>query len=61
MKSWWRPEGPRVFYNKIEGYLEIEDLNPEVKLRWKVSRKDAFQIGWQLIWGALSAPGKWNE
>jgi hypothetical protein len=45
------PTGPLLEYK--EGFLKIEDLNPELKTRWRLSRFEMFKIGFRFIRGAM--------
>lgn len=49
------PTGPmmRVDSNHV---LHIEDLNPEIKTRWRMSRWELVSIGWGLIMSAVFRP-----
>jgi hypothetical protein len=33
----------------LGGFLEIADLNPEVKAHWRMSRMDMLKLGWRCI------------
>jgi hypothetical protein len=35
------------------GTLLIEDLNPEIRTRWQMSRGEMFKLGWRCIIAAL--------
>jgi len=39
----WAPEGPLIKYD--DGILYIEDLNPEIKLKWVVSSDELRRMG----------------
>jgi hypothetical protein len=43
--------GPLIIYS--DGNLVIEDLNPEVKIKWAMSRKEMLKVGWRFILSAL--------
>jgi hypothetical protein len=43
----WRPTGPLMKY--ADGMLHIEDLNPAMKTRWRMSRWELFCLGWQCL------------
>lgn len=45
------PEGPLIYYTG--GTFGVEDLNPEAKLRWRVSRLEMFRLGWRCITASL--------
>ena len=39
---------------KFEGeFLYIEDLNPEIKTQWRMSRWEMFKLGWRCILCAI--------
>jgi hypothetical protein len=44
--------GPLVRYG--DGLLLIEDLNPEVKTQWRMSRADMLRFAWRCVRAALS-------
>ncbi len=46
----WMPEGPLMRYG--DGTLEIEDLNPEVKLHWRFSRWELLSLAIKCFWAA---------
>jgi len=35
------------------GFLHVEDLNPEVMTKWRMSRKEMLLLGWNCIRAAL--------
>jgi hypothetical protein len=41
------PSGPLLKY--ADGVLSIEDLNPETKTRWRISRWEMFCLGWRCL------------
>ena len=43
----WHPAGPLVKYG--DGTLYIEDLNPQIKTQWRMSRAEMFRLGWGCI------------
>lgn len=45
MNLMWRPWGPKMSYR--DGVLTIEDLNPEAKLTWRMSRGDMLRLAWR--------------
>ena len=47
MTLFWHPTGPLMKY--ADGVLYIEDLNPEMKTRWRMSRMEMFRLGWRCI------------
>lgn len=44
---WWCPEGPLLKYEPAT--FVIEDLNPDVKITWRMSRFELFKIGLRCI------------
>jgi len=48
---YWHPAGLMIIY--INSYIEIEDLNPEIKTKFMMSRKELFCLGWRCIKAAL--------
>jgi hypothetical protein len=55
MTLFWHQTGPLLKY--VEGTLFIEDLNPEIKTRWRMSRIEMLRLGWRCIYAALGAKG----
>lgn len=53
MTLYWHSTGPLVQY--ADGYLRVEDLNPELKTRWRMSRLEMLALGWRCILAALSS------
>jgi hypothetical protein len=51
MILFWDPSGPLMKYDG--GALLIEDLNPEIKTQWRMSRSEMFKLGWRCIVAAL--------
>lgn len=46
----WAGEGPKLTYQN--GFLDINDLNPEKHMRWRLSRWEMLRIGLGFIWAA---------
>lgn len=51
MTLFWHQTGPLMKYD--DGFLKIEDLNPEVKTRWRMSRTEMLGLGWRCIVAAV--------
>lgn len=47
----WAPEGPLMKYS--DGFLQIEDLNPELKTKWRLTRAELLHIGWRFLRAAM--------
>ena len=47
MTLFFDPAGPMIVYEKY--ILFIEDLNPEHRIRWRLSRFEALKIGLRFI------------
>jgi hypothetical protein len=45
--------GPLMMYG--DGTLSIEDLNPEMKTRWRMRRGEMLLLGLRCIWAAIRA------
>jgi hypothetical protein len=45
MTLFWHPTGPLMKYEN--GFLLIEDLNPELKTKWRMSRSEMFRLAWK--------------
>jgi hypothetical protein len=52
MTLFWHPTGPLLRYSG--GVLLIEDLNPELRTRWRMSRLEMLRLGWRCIAAALT-------
>ena len=53
------PTGPLVYYT---GHiLAIEDLNPETKIRWRMSRWEMLRLGWRCIVATVIPPPQSNR
>lgn len=50
----YSPLGPLVRYGN--GTLQIQDLNPEVRTQWRMSRAEMIRFGWKCIVASFSAP-----
>jgi hypothetical protein len=42
-----------IFAVPNSGMFEVEDLNPEVKTRWVMSRYEMLRLGVRCIWAAV--------
>lgn len=51
MTIFWHPTGPLVKYEG--GLLLIEDLNPEMKTKWRMSRGEMLRFGWRCLLAAM--------
>lgn len=51
MTLYWDHTGPLLRYQ--DGVLEIEDLNPDMKTQWRMSRKEMLILGFRCITAAL--------
>jgi hypothetical protein len=52
----WHHTGPLLKYERgthNDGTLHVEDLNPQIKTKWRVSRTEMFKLGARCIWAAL--------
>lgn len=47
MTLFWDQTGPKIAYQ--DGVIEIEDLNPQVSMRWRMSRLEMLRLGWRCI------------
>jgi hypothetical protein len=52
MTLFWHPAGPLMKY--AGGVLTIEDLNPAMQTRWRMSRMEMLQLGWRCFMAALT-------
>jgi hypothetical protein len=51
MTLFWHPTGPLL---KFDGeVLYVENLNPETKTLWRMSRKEMLATGWRFMWAAI--------
>lgn len=51
MTLFWDATGPLLAYRA--GVLRIEDLNPEISTRWRMSRWEMLRLGFRCIWAAV--------
>lgn len=54
MKLFWDEAGPAVLYR--EGLLHIEDLNPHVETRWRMSRWEMVKFGVKAVFAGMFSP-----
>lgn len=47
----WDATGPLLRYGR--GVLHVEDLNPEMRTHWAMTRWEIFRIGLRCIWAAI--------
>jgi hypothetical protein len=47
---YWHQTGPAIRYDG--SLLVIEDLNPELRTQWRMSRWEMVRTGWRFIWAA---------
>lgn len=47
MTLFFQHSGPLLRY--VDGILYIEDLNPELKTKWRMSRLEMIQVGLKFI------------
>lgn len=52
MTLYWNHVGPLMRYES--GLLRIEDLNPDVKTQWRMSRMEMLGLGWRCIVAGLA-------
>ena len=52
MTLYWAHWGPLLQYRN--GFLEIEDLNPDLKTRWRMSRWEMLRTGLRFMIAAIS-------
>lgn len=43
--------GPLLAYH--HGLLDVQDLNPEKEMRWRMSRWEMFKLGWNCLTAAI--------
>ncbi len=43
--------GPLLRYE--DGILRVEDLNPEIRTRWRMTRRERFVVGLRFVLSAL--------
>jgi hypothetical protein len=56
MTIFWHPAGPLVQYR--DGLLHIEDLNPQIKTKWTMSRLEMLNFGLRCMVAAVTGGGK---
>lgn len=53
MKLFSDPTGPLIYYSGDT--FGVEDLNPEAKMRWRMSRWEIFKLGCKCIWSSIAS------
>ena len=53
MKIFFDNTGPLIRYDTGRSTLEIEDLNPERQIRWRISRLELLCIGLRCLLAAV--------
>lgn len=48
----WKPEGPAITYDGR--VLHVEDLNPHVRTKWRMSRWEMFVFGCKAILASVA-------
>jgi hypothetical protein len=56
MTIWWHPTGPKITY--LHKVLQIEDLNPSVKITWRMTRFEMLQVAFGFLRAACSKQEK---
>jgi hypothetical protein len=51
MTLYWHKTGPLLRYGG--GLFQVEDLNPEIKTRWVMSRLEMVRLGFRCLLAAL--------
>jgi hypothetical protein len=51
MTLFWHKTGPLLKYEG--GSLHVEDLNPQIKTRWRMSRLEMFLLGCKCLWSSI--------
>lgn len=51
MTIFWHPTGPSMRYESE--MLRVEDLNPEIKIRWRMTRRERLMAGLRFLASAL--------
>lgn len=52
MTLFWLPTGALIQYR--HGVLYVENLNPEIRTKWAMSRTEMMRLGWNCIRAAVS-------
>jgi hypothetical protein len=52
MTLFWRRTGPRMRYEA--GMLHIQDLNPEARMQWRMSRWEIFMLGMRCLCASVA-------
>jgi hypothetical protein len=53
MTIYWDKTGPLIKYDG--DLLVVEDLNPEQRMQWRMSRSEMIRAGLRFIWAAYLA------
>jgi hypothetical protein len=51
MTLFWQQTGPLMKYDA--GLLQVEDLNPQMKTQWRMSRMEMLVLGIKCLWAAI--------
>lgn len=57
MTLFWHQSGPLLRYRN--GMLEVEDLNPEIKTKWTMSRWEMILLGLRCIRSSIIIGGSY--
>ena len=47
----WHPSGPLLAYR--DDFLHVQDLNPEIETKWRMSRWEMFKLGLCCLWVSI--------
>jgi hypothetical protein len=50
MTLFWHSSGPLLRYE--DGLLHVEDLNPHVETKWRMSRSEMLALAWRCLLAA---------
>ena len=52
MILFWTPNGPMITFKN--DFLEVEDLNPETKIRFRMGRGELMLLSWRCLKAAVT-------
>lgn len=53
MTLFWLQSGPLIRY--ADGFLHVEDLNPQTQTKWRMTRTEMLKTGLRFIWASFRA------
>jgi hypothetical protein len=48
----WASWGPMISYRR--GTFAVEDLNPQARIKFNLTRGEVWRMGWRCIWASIT-------